>query len=110
MDPSEYPSLPRLNLLHARLASQCRDVGVAVERLMDPVEHLFRAATSEDWLATITAVTALTELPEDAINGPVIEAAVATEQAIRTDGPQAIRQQLSKLLAECRAQRLHEQR
>lgn len=105
MDESDYPSLPRLNTLHTRLAVQCRQVSSAVDRLLDPVEQLFRAATSEDWAAAQSAVSALTELPEDDANAPVIEAAVATQQAFRTDKPQAVRLQLSKLLAECRAQR-----
>ena len=105
MEQSDYPSLPRLNALNARLARQCRQVGRAVDRLLDPVEQLFVAATQEDCAAAVSAIAALTKLPQDDGNRPLIEAAVAAEQAFRTDQPQTIRQRLSVLLAECRAKK-----
>ncbi len=108
MDTSEYPSLPDLAQVHARLAANSRRVHSVVEAFLDGIERLFSAASSGDWEAIAQASRYLAKQDPDQVDKEVISQArrVCDELAqarSRTKQPK----HLSKLLAACRTVRKH---
>lgn len=103
MDQTHYPSVPRLNVMHAQRTAHGRRIRRLFDNTFDPVEQLFTAATAEDWAGVARAIETLAELPADAEHQALADAARAVDGGLRTDPPDAVRVKLTKLLAECRA-------
>ena len=55
MDTQDYPSLPNLAQVHARLAANSRRVEKVVDAQLDGIQRLFHAATTGDWEAIAQA-------------------------------------------------------
>lgn len=75
MDTSEYPSLPNLAQVHARLAANSRRVGKVVDAQLDGIERLFTAATQGDWEAIAQASRYLAKQDPAHLDGEVIRQA-----------------------------------
>jgi hypothetical protein len=75
MDTSEYPSLPNLAQVHARLASNSRRVEAIVDSHLDGIERLFAAATTGDWEAIAQASRYLAKQDPAHLDGEVIRQA-----------------------------------
>ena len=106
MDTSEYPSLPNLAQVHARLAANSRRVESVADAQLDGIERLFTAATSGDWEAIAQASRYLAKQDPAHLDGEVIRQArhVCEELAharSRTRPPK----HLATLLAACRSVR-----
>ncbi len=106
MDTSEYPSLPNLAQVHARLAANSRRVEAVVDAQLDGIERLFMATTAGDWEAIAQASRYLAKQDPGHLDGEVIRQArqVCDELAqarSRTRPPK----HLATLLAACRAVR-----
>ena len=106
MDTSDYPSLPNLAQVHARLAANSRRVESAVDAQLDGIERLFMATTAGDWEAIAEASRYLAKQDPGHLDGEVIRQArqVCDELAqarSRTQPPN----HLATLLAACRAVR-----
>ena len=106
MDTSEYPSLPNLAQVHARLAANSRRVEAVVDAQLDGIERLFTATTAGDWEAIAQASRYLAKQDPAHLDGEVIRQArqVCDELAqarSRTRQPK----HLATLLAACRAVR-----
>ncbi len=106
MDTSEYPSLPNLNQLHARLAANSRHVGAVIDSQLDGIERLFSATTAEDWAAVTEASRFLAELKPGRVGLDVIREAryVYDELSHASDGTKQPKH-LASLLAACRLAR-----
>jgi len=108
MDTSEYPSLPNLNQLHARLAANSRHVEAVIDSQLDGIERLFTASTAGDWSAVAEATRYLAALKPDRVGPDVIrEARYVFEElshATETDGAKQPKH-LASLLAACRVAR-----
>jgi hypothetical protein len=103
MDTTDYPSLPRLARMHARLAADSRRVEQIVDGQMDVIERLFHASTAENWLEVARATQILSQLPAEKLTPDIITAAksVYGELASFGNGFQKPKH-LAKLLAACR--------
>ena len=75
MDTSEYPSLPNLAQVHARLASNSRRVEAAVDAQLDGIERLFTATTTGDWEAIAQVSRYLAKQDPAHLDGEVIRQA-----------------------------------
>ncbi len=106
MDTSEYPSLPNLNQLHARLAANSRHVEAVIDSQLDGIERLFSATTAEDWAAVAEASRLLSEQVPDRVGPDVIREAryVFDELSHAPDGAKRPKH-LASLLAACRLAR-----
>ncbi|MDC0936537.1 hypothetical protein OAS39_09630 [Pirellulales bacterium] len=113
MDRTDYPSLPRLNQLHAQLAAQCRRVERTMAQGGDPVEQLIRATVDGNWNAALNAALSITETAEVRGDRALLRIAQATENVLRADPGKSVNtprtsSQLAELLAACRAMKLRE--
>ena len=79
MDTSDYPSLPNLNQMHARLAADSRRVEAVIDSQLDEIERLFSATIAQDWTAVAEAARYLAALPPESI-GPPAESLEAAEK------------------------------
>jgi len=106
MDTSEYPSLPNLSQLHARLAANSRHVEAVVDSQLDGIERLFSATTAEDWSAVAEVSRYLAKQNPDRVGPDVIREAryVFDELSHAADGTKQPKH-LSSLLAACREAR-----
>ncbi len=106
MDTSEYPSLPNLSQLHARLAANSRHIEAVIDSQFDGIERLFSATTAEDWQAVAEASRFLAELKPDRVGPDVIREAryVFDELSHATEGAKQPKH-LASLLAACRVAR-----
>jgi hypothetical protein len=104
MDTSEYPSLPNLAQVHARLAANSRRVEKVVNSHLDGIERLFAAATTGDWEAIAQASRFLAKQDPAHLDGEVIRQArqVCDELAQARLRHQPLRH-LSTLLEACRS-------
>jgi len=103
METDDYPSLPRLAQLHARLAANSRRVEAVVDVQLDGIERLLSATTAEDWEAVAQATRYLANLTPDKVHVDVIrEARQLCEELGRT--PRIVKRpkHLTSLLAACR--------
>ncbi len=106
MDTSEYPSLPNLNRLHARLAANSRHVEAVIDSQLDGIERLFSAATAEDWSAVAEASRYLSCLKPGRVGIEVIrEARYVFDELRHEAGETKQPKHLQKLLAACRVAR-----
>ena len=106
MDTSEYPSLPNLAQVHARLAAQSRHVEELVDAHLDGIERLFSATTAGDWEAIALASRYLAKQDPAHLDGEVIRQArqvceELTQARSRTRPPK----HLASLLTACRLAR-----
>ena len=106
MDNNDYPSLPNLSQIHARLASQSRRVEKVVDCQLDGIERLFSATMAEDWEAVAKATKYLAGLEADQIDISVIQSARQLSQEIgRAVSGVKQPKHLASLLEACRAVR-----
>lgn len=104
METDDYPSLPQLAHLHARLAVNSRRVEAVVNAQLDAVERFLSATTAEDWEAVAQATRYLANLTPDQIHIDVIhEARRLCEELSRTSSGIKRPKHLARLLAACRA-------
>lgn len=75
MDTSDYPSVPNLSQLHARLAANSRHVEAVMNSQIDGIEQLFTATTAQDWPAVAEASRYLAGLEPDRVGVDVIREA-----------------------------------
>lgn len=106
MDTSDYPSLPNLSQLHARLAANSRHVAAVIDSQLDGLERLFAATTAQDWPAVAEASRYLAELQPDQVGHDVVREAryVLEELNHAPEGPKQPKH-LDTLLAACLAVR-----
>ncbi|NOZ40910.1 MAG: hypothetical protein GXP24_11890 [Planctomycetes bacterium] len=108
MDTSDYPSLPNLSQLHARLAANSRHVEAVIDSQLDGIERLFSATTAQDWQAVAKASHYLAELQSDQVGPDVVREArhVFEELSHAADGAKQPKHKqpkhLASLLAACR--------
>ena len=106
MDTSDYPSLPNLNQIHARLAANSRRVEEVIDSQLDGIERLFTATIAQDWDAVAEASQFLAELqPEDVSLDVVREARHVYEELSHADKGAKQPKHLAKLLDACRVAR-----
>jgi len=107
MDTSDYPSLPNLSQLHARLAANSRRVETVIDSQLDGIERLFTATIAQDWRAVAEASLYLASLRAEQVGTQVIREArnVYEELSHVPDGPAKQPKQLANLLAACRIAR-----
>ncbi|NOZ40563.1 MAG: hypothetical protein GXP24_10095 [Planctomycetes bacterium] len=106
MDTSDYPSLPKLNQLHARLAANSRHVGAVIDSQLDGIERLFSATTAEDWAAVAEASRYLAELKPDRVGPDVIrEARYVFDELSHNSAGSKQPKHLASLLSACRLAR-----
>ena len=104
MDTSDYPSLPDLSQIHARLASNSRRVESVIDSQLDGIERLFSASTSEDWAAVANASRQLAEMTLDEMGPDVLrEARHVFDELSHASTKQP--KHLVSLLAACRVVR-----
>ena len=108
MDTSDYPSMPNLNLLHARLAAQSRRVTGVVDSQVDGIEQdgferLFSATSAQDWRAVAEASRYLASLRAEQVGTVIIREARHVCDEL-SQGPARAEQSkhLASLLAACR--------
>lgn len=102
MDTSEYPALPRLNLIHARLASNSRRVEAVVDSQQDSIERLFIAATKEEWSTVAEISQYLAQLRPEQVGFEVIRQAHHVVNELAHSRNQYKPNHLGKLLTACR--------
>jgi len=107
MDTSDYPSLPKLAKMHARLAADSRRVENAMDAQLDGIGRLLSACDAEDWQAVTHISEYLSKLTPDQENAQVVHTArqLCDELSRREDAQQTAPKHLDKLLAACRAVR-----
>jgi len=104
MDKSEYPSLPNLAQLHARLAANNRRVASVVDAQLDGIERLFSAATAEDWEGVAAATRYLANQNDERIGGDIVRQAKELCEELKRSQPRAKPpKNLAGLLTACRA-------
>lgn len=107
MDLSEYPSLSRLAVFSAKLASQNRQVEAVVDAQLDEVERLFRAVSERDWDAVLRLSEQLAGQPKDRADKAVVRSARKVCDALVRDPSGAkARRGLDALLDACRESKL----
>ena len=106
MDTSDYPSLPKLNQLHASLAANSRRVEAVVDSQLDLIERLFTALIAEDWPKVAETSRMLAQSKPEQVGIDVIREArhVYHELSHAADGTQQPKH-LASLVAACRARR-----
>lgn len=102
MDTSDYPALPKLNQVHARLASNSRRVEAVVDSQQNSIERLFTAATEEDWSTVAEISQYLLNLRPEQVGFEVLRQAHHVVNELEHSGNQYQPSHLSKLLAACR--------
>ncbi len=75
MDTSQYPSLPKLNQLHAQLAANSRRVEEVIDSQLDSIEQLFAAVVAEDWAGVEKVTRQLATLGPDVLGEDVVREA-----------------------------------
>jgi hypothetical protein len=106
MDTSEYPSLPNLAQVHARLAAQNLRVEQVVDAHLDGIERLFHAATTGDWEAIALASRFLAKQDPAHLDGEVIRRAQEVcEELARARSRTRPPKHLASLLSACRSAR-----
>ena len=106
MDTSDYPSLPNLSQLHARLAANSRHVEAVIDSQFDGIERLFSAATAQDWNAVAEASRYLAKLQPDHLGREIVhEARQVFEELSHASDQTPHPKHLDSLLAACRAVR-----
>ena len=104
METDDYPSLPQLAKLHARLAVNSRRVEAMVDAQLDAVERFLSATSAEDWEAVAQATRCLANLTPDQIHIDVIhEARLLCEELDQATSGIKRPKHLARLLAACRA-------
>ncbi len=106
MDTTDYPSLPSLARIHARLARDCRRVTEIVDGQLDVIEQLFHATTAEDWAGVAKATQILASLEPAEVGAEVVsEARKLSEELTHAQAGLKQPKHLANLLAACRAAR-----
>ena len=107
MDTSDYPSLPNLAQMHARLAVDNQRVESLIDAQLDGIEKLFVATTAEDWKAVANVSRQLAEMKPTDKYVEVIKNArqVCRELNAMSAEPMKAPKHLATLLAACRAAR-----
>ena len=106
MDTSDYPSLPNLAQVHARLAANSRRVEAVVDDQLDGIERLFTATTAGDWEAIAQASRYLAKQDPGHLDGEVIrQARQVCEELAQARSRTRPPKHLASLLAACRSVR-----
>ena len=107
MDTSDYPSLPNLAQVHARLAANSRRVEALVDSQLHGIERLLRASTEGDWNAVAETSRYLSELdPEEVGIELVKQARRVCQELSRRSSAKKRPKHLSGLLDACRSVRI----
>lgn len=103
MDTSDYPSLPNLTQIHARLAGNSRRVQEVVDGQLCSLERLLQATANENWLLVEEVSQFLADLPPKGEDGALARTARKVYDELQ-EGPPGPHGpiHLAKLLAECR--------
>jgi len=106
MDTSDYPSLPKIRQLHARLAANSRHIDAVIDSQIDVIERLFSATTAGDWPAVAAASRYLAALQPDQIGPDVVREARQVMEELN-HAPAGLKQprHFDTLLAACREAR-----
>ena len=106
MDTTDYPSLPSLTRIHARLAADSRRVEQIVDGQLDAIERLFHATTAEDWAGVTNATRILASLKPEEVGAEVVsEARQLYEELTHSKAGLKQPKHLANLLAACHAVR-----
>ncbi len=106
MDTTDYPSLPKLAKMHARLAVDSRRVENTMDAQLDGIGRLLSACDAEDWQAVAHISEYLAKLTPDLENAQVVHTArQLCDNLRREEAQQTAPKHLDKLLAACRAVR-----
>ncbi|MCG8448217.1 MAG: hypothetical protein MI725_01380 [Pirellulales bacterium] len=104
MDTGEYPSLPNLAQIHARLAANSRRVETAVDAQLSGIERLLSATIAEDWDAVAQTSRYLASQNPEEVSGDIIrEARFVCDELSRSPQMTKKPKHLAKLLAACQA-------
>lgn len=106
MDTNDYPSLPNLAQVHARLSANSRRVEAVVDAQLGGIERLLSATIAEDWEAVAHATRYLAEQDPEEVGTEIIREAryvfeELSQAPLRTKKPK----HLANLLAACRTAR-----
>jgi hypothetical protein len=103
VDTNDYPSLPNLAQVHARLAANSRRVEAVVDSQLGEFGPLLDASIREDWPAVAQAARSLAELGPELVGAEVLrEARCVIEELSGAMGPLRRPKHLSSLLTACR--------
>lgn len=106
MDTSEYPSLPNLSQVHARLAANSRRVAAVVDSQLDGIERLFTATTAGDWEAIAQASRYLAKQDPAHLDSEIIrQARQVCDELAQARSRNPLPKHLASLLAACRSAR-----
>ncbi len=106
MDTSDYPSLPKLNQLHAQLAANNRRVEEVIDSQLDSIEQLFAAVVAEDWSGVEKVTRQLATLEPDVLGHDVVrEAQKVLDELTRAAAGETQSLHLHDLIAACRSVR-----
>lgn len=109
MDTSDYPSLPNLNQLNARLAVSNRRVEALVDAQLDDIERMFSAVTREDWVDVHALSRRIAAANAETVGREVVREArfVVHEMSYQTHTAEQLKSptRLSQLLTACRSVR-----
>jgi len=106
MDTSDYPSLPNLSQIHARLAANSRRVEAVVDSQLGGIDRLLSATIAEDWEVVAQATRYLAaQSPDDVGNDVVREARYVFEELSQAPHRSNPPKHLASLLAACRSVR-----
>jgi hypothetical protein len=106
MDTTDYPSLPNLARMNARLATDCRRVEQIVDGQLDVIEQLFQATAAEDWIGVAKATRVLANLNPEQVGADVVaEARKVNDELARSNSGLTQPKHLANLLTACRASR-----
>lgn len=112
MDTSDYPSLPNLARMHARLAADSRQVERIINSQLDAIERLFYASTLEDWQAVASVSRQLASCSSEEVSPEVVQQAQQLLEELNTHPAAGLKQpkHLAGLLAACREVRARPQK
>ncbi len=106
MDSNEFPSMPNLAQIQARLAANNHRVEAIVDAQLIGIERLLSATIAEDWDALAQASRYLAgQNPEDVGTDIIREARSVCEELNQAPHTTQKPKHLANLLAACRAAR-----
>lgn len=106
MDTNEYPSLPNLSQIHARLSANSRRVEEIVDSQINGIERLLNATIAEDWEAVTEATRYLASQRPNEVSAELIEQARRVFEELN-QAPHGTKKpkHLANLLSACRNER-----
>ena len=106
MDTNDYPSLPNLAQIQARLATNNRRVEAIVDSHLAGIERLLSATIAEDWDAVVRATRYLADQDPEGVTKEVVRhARFLCQEMGRLPLKGSKPKHLANLLAACREAR-----